>query len=166
MENNIELRSEKVRNIIGKMPPALIRYGISSFFIIITLLIIGSSYFEYTPSRIIDAKIDVSSSDTSIILYIPPSLKSDIKIGTQATIDFYSIKEINNDYKLQVIINQIENELTITKNGTFYIATATLTEDSQRYMSNFKSDGYVQVKMNLFFKKTSVFENVVNMLFN
>ena len=27
--NNIELRSEKVRNIIGKVPPEIIRTGIS-----------------------------------------------------------------------------------------------------------------------------------------
>jgi len=165
MESNIELRSEKIRNIIGKMPPILIRYGIGSFVIIITLLIIGSFYFEYTPSRRIDAKIKTSSSDTSIILYIPPSLKNNIKVGNQATIDFNSAQGTNNDYKLDVIINNIEKELTITSDGTFYAATAILTEDSKKHINNFKSDNYAEIKANLFLKKTSVLKHIINILF-
>lgn len=39
-QNNIELRSEKVRNIIGQMPPFLIRWGNTILLIICLLLLI------------------------------------------------------------------------------------------------------------------------------
>lgn len=41
-QDKIELRSEKVRNIIGQMPPFLIRWGNTILLIILlTLLIVG-----------------------------------------------------------------------------------------------------------------------------
>lgn len=42
-EKRIELRSEKVRNIIGQMPPFLIRWG-NSILIIILVILIGAYY--------------------------------------------------------------------------------------------------------------------------
>ncbi|MDR3226321.1 MAG: hypothetical protein LBT56_01440 [Prevotellaceae bacterium] len=41
-DKNIELRSEKVRNIVGKIPPALVRYAMTIIaFVLITLFIIS-----------------------------------------------------------------------------------------------------------------------------
>ena len=45
--DKIELRSEKVRNIIGKIPPMIIRVGISVIFFIIIGLLAGSYFFKY-----------------------------------------------------------------------------------------------------------------------
>lgn len=39
-QEKIELRSEKVRNLIGQMPPFLIRWGNTILFIIIVLLLV------------------------------------------------------------------------------------------------------------------------------
>lgn len=36
---NIELRSEKVRNIIGEIPPALVRWGIAIIVVIFVILL-------------------------------------------------------------------------------------------------------------------------------
>ena len=50
-ENNIELKSEKVRNIIGQIPPGIIRFGISVLTIIFIGLFVGAYFFEY-PQKI------------------------------------------------------------------------------------------------------------------
>lgn len=42
-EKRIELRSEKVRNIIGQMPPFLIRWG-NTILVIILVILIGAYY--------------------------------------------------------------------------------------------------------------------------
>ena len=44
MEQNrqIEIRSEKVRNIIGQVPPVLLRYGIYTITLSLLILIFGS----------------------------------------------------------------------------------------------------------------------------
>ena len=44
---NIELRSEKVRNIVGKIPPALLRMGISIITLIIIALLIAAYFIPY-----------------------------------------------------------------------------------------------------------------------
>lgn len=43
--NNIELRSEKVRNIIGKVPPEIIRTGIGDITVILLILYWRHSLF-------------------------------------------------------------------------------------------------------------------------
>jgi hypothetical protein len=40
-KDKIELRSEKVRNIIGQMPPFLIRWGNTILFVILLILAIA-----------------------------------------------------------------------------------------------------------------------------
>ena len=44
----IELRSEKVRNIIGRSPPLLIRCGITIITVLLaSLAVVGYFYFSY-----------------------------------------------------------------------------------------------------------------------
>ena len=40
-QEQVELRSEKVRNLIGQMPPFLIRWGNTILFIILVLLLVA-----------------------------------------------------------------------------------------------------------------------------
>ena len=54
--NNIQLRSEEVKEILGRPPRWMIRWGITVIFIIVAALIIGSWFFKYpdvVPSQII-----------------------------------------------------------------------------------------------------------------
>jgi hypothetical protein len=44
-QNHIELRSEKIRNIIGQTPPFLIRWGNMLLVVIFLLLLIGYCLF-------------------------------------------------------------------------------------------------------------------------
>jgi hypothetical protein len=46
-QDNIELRSEKVRNIIGQVPPFLIRWGNTIMYVIILLLTVVYFLFFY-----------------------------------------------------------------------------------------------------------------------
>ena len=51
-EKNIELRSDEIQDILGKVPPWLIRSGITGLSIIIILLIVMAAWFKY-PDRIV-----------------------------------------------------------------------------------------------------------------
>ncbi|OFY97132.1 MAG: hypothetical protein A2491_04145 [Bacteroidetes bacterium RIFOXYC12_FULL_35_7] len=48
-ENIIELRSEKARNIIGQIPPFIVRLGITVFLLIIISFFLFRYFWEYTP---------------------------------------------------------------------------------------------------------------------
>lgn len=45
-QNKIELRSEKVRNIVGQMPPFLIRWG-NTILLIIFLALLAAGYLYW-----------------------------------------------------------------------------------------------------------------------
>ena len=50
MENgrkDIELRSEEVQEILNRPPHALVRWGITVFFVVLALFFIGGCFFKY-----------------------------------------------------------------------------------------------------------------------
>jgi multidrug resistance efflux pump len=63
IKNNIELRSDEVQEIIGTAPPKIILYGISSVFLIVFFLVVGSFFFKYPD--IITSEITVIGENPS-----------------------------------------------------------------------------------------------------
>jgi multidrug efflux pump subunit AcrA (membrane-fusion protein) len=59
--NNIELRSDEVKDIIGSVPGRIIRYGILSVFSVVALLIVGSFFFSYPD--VITARITLTGQN-------------------------------------------------------------------------------------------------------
>lgn len=56
MEENkpLELRSEKVRNIIGQVPPGLLRYGTAFIGLALCMLVAAAAFVPYYPSIAIE----------------------------------------------------------------------------------------------------------------
>lgn len=50
-EDNIELRSEKVRNLIGEIPPSLVRWGTAVIVLIFLLLLTAICFLPYPYSN-------------------------------------------------------------------------------------------------------------------
>lgn len=59
-DNKIELRSEKVRHIIGEIPSRIVRYGITIITIVILGLLIGAYFIPYPET--ISAKVHMISA--------------------------------------------------------------------------------------------------------
>lgn len=64
----IELRSEKVRNIIGQVPPVLLRYGIIIIGLSLLILVGVSAFIPCQPG--IDTEITVSQDVNGLISFI------------------------------------------------------------------------------------------------
>lgn len=80
METNnrqIELRSEKVRNIIGQVPPVLLRYGIMIIGAALLILVVVSALIPHQPS--IDIEITVTQSGSGTLQYSTRVPKSAMK---------------------------------------------------------------------------------------
>ena len=61
--NNIELRSERVWNIIGKVPPEIIRTGIGDITVILLILILAAFFIPYPEN--IKATATVTGTDVT-----------------------------------------------------------------------------------------------------
>lgn len=46
-EDNIELKSEELQEVLGSVPPWILRWGITTLAIIIVILLAGSAFFQY-----------------------------------------------------------------------------------------------------------------------
>lgn len=120
-KDNIELRSEKVRNLIGQIPPVIIRAGISVIFFIILVLLIGSWFFKFEYTIKSTATINQNNDSLIIQLKIPANELSKIKTGQKVILDFNNIPNLYNE-KLVTEIQNIPNTLEIKEDGGFYTA--------------------------------------------
>lgn len=126
-KDNIELRSEKVRNLIGQIPPVIIRAGISVIFIIILVLLIGSWYFKFEYTIKTTATINQNNDLLVIKLKIPANEISKIKTGQKVILDFNNIPNLFNE-KMVTEIQIVPDILEITEDGAFYNAEILLKE--------------------------------------
>jgi hypothetical protein len=86
--DTIELRSEKVRNIIGKVPPRIVRSGLSVLATVFGLLLISSYFFPYTET--IHASAQIIPSDSShyyAVVDIPITLQPRISNRLEVMIE-------------------------------------------------------------------------------
>lgn len=86
---NIELRSEKVKNIIGKIPSPLVRSGISLISVILLGLVTVSALIPYTQSVAVTTEINFSleSHKARAVSLIPYSYISQIRVGSLVQIE-------------------------------------------------------------------------------
>lgn len=75
MERNIELRSEKVRNIIGQIPPVLLRYGAAIIGAALLAMVSTSAFIPYQETLPIEVTIktipeihEVNASSSGIFI--------------------------------------------------------------------------------------------------
>ena len=61
MSDNIELRSESVQEILGKMPSWIVRVGSGLVFLVVLILVIGSWFFSYP--EIIESKLILTTEN-------------------------------------------------------------------------------------------------------
>ncbi len=163
MENNtdnIELRSEKVRNIIGQIPPKIIRVGITTIFFIIIGLLIGIYYFEYEYTIKTTALVEQSQDTTKIQLKIPANEIEKVKEGHKVFLSFDNIPNVYNE-KIAVQIQSIPKRINISENGGFYITEIVLTRKLQSENGNeIIIDNKIVVKVEIICGKISLFDKI------
>ena len=64
-DSKIELRSEKVRHIIGEIPSGIVRYGITIITIVILALLAGAYFIPYPET--INAKVQITNAHQGTI---------------------------------------------------------------------------------------------------
>ena len=84
IDNKIELRSEKVRHIIGEIPSRIVRYGITIITIVILGLLTGAYFIPYPET--ISAKVQMANACQGTI-DIPYKYVNTIAKGMTANIE-------------------------------------------------------------------------------
>ena len=83
-DDKIELRSEKVRHIIGEIPSKIVRYGITIITIVILGLLVGAYFIPYPET--ISAKVQMTNAHQGTIT-VPYKYVNTIARGMTANIE-------------------------------------------------------------------------------
>ena len=83
-DSKIELRSEKVRHIIGEIPSGIVRYGITIITIVILVLLVGAYFIPYPET--ISARIEMTDRRQGTV-DIPYKYVNTVKKGKNVSIE-------------------------------------------------------------------------------
>ena len=127
MTDNIELRSEKVRNIIGQIPPRIIRTGITVIFIVILGILTGTYFFEYEYTIKTTATIEQRNDTTFILINIPANERNKVKKGHKVILSFDNIQHLYNR-RIETEIQEIPNTIQIAEKKGYFVAQLIIVE--------------------------------------
>ncbi len=167
--DNIELRSEKVKNIIGQIPPRIIRIGIMLIFIIIIVILTGSYFFKYEYTIKTTATIVQKNDTTKIEIKVPANEIAKIKTGQKVVLNFDNISNIYNE-QLETVIQVIPKKLHIQGNEAYYLVELIITDSLQTetgkvILVNGKINANAEIitnKISFFDKITEPFQSIFN----
>jgi len=167
--DNIELRSEKVRNIIGQIPPRIIRIGITVIFFVIAGLLTGSYFFTYNYTIDTSATIYQKNDTTFIQIKIPANEIDKVKKGHQVILSFDKIQNLYNK-RVVTEIQKTPNKLQIKDNEGYFTAqikiphnfTTTENETIEIYEKTKIKAEIITDKISFFDRIVSPFKNIIN----
>lgn len=130
--DNIELRSEKVRNIVGRMPNFFVRYGISVIFFVLLSLTIVTMIIPYKETITIQVRFNPSVSCTKATARITYDKKVHITkgmlfsaniFGETCTLRLDSISEHRIDGRYLSLLTLAEGDVVTQQKTVNAIAT-------------------------------------------
>lgn len=160
----IELRSEKVRNIIGKIPPYVIRSGITLITILSVLILINCSFI--TVPVFIDCKVIITNRNDKLVI---EKIQFDDNININNKINRYSpiILSLGNNDMCQLEFNSDISNYTISSDGV-YITNPNIVVPTfiQSGYTTFSIDNEVVLNGRIQIKKISLLSSFFNRIKN
>lgn len=158
--DNIEIRSEKAKSVIGQIPPIIVRMGIAimSFIIIIFLFVSHFIKFDYLIKT--TAYLEQKSDSITVIIKIPANEINKINLGQKVILSFDNIPYLYNK-RLVTEITSVPNVIDISSSGGFYFTTITMTSKiSIENGSEIKINGKIELNAEILAGKTSFIERI------
>lgn len=119
-EKQIELRSEKVRNIIGQIPPILITHGTLFIGLALLSLFLAAAFIPYQPT--IDTDITVLQMPNEKLYFTAKIPQNEMNKQLQF-IGVSANSSTDLPIPIQYTIVTISDTIYLTDNDSYYIAT-------------------------------------------
>ncbi|WP_282125576.1 hypothetical protein [Marinifilum flexuosum] len=148
--SNIELRSEKVRNIIGQIPSRIVRIGISVIFLVVFSLLVGTYLFSF--NRTIDLQVGLYPENNKIhyTIDLPKDKMKHVIEGQKITIF------VHDQISFDTTVQKIGTTLHVNKHHVYYKVQGVISNTNQQV------NEMVQAKARIYTGKTNVVDFVLN----
>jgi len=155
-DSKIELRSEKVRHIIGEIPSGIVRYGITIITIVLLVLLVGAYFIPYPET--ISAKVQMTNAHQGTI-DIPYKYVNTIARGMTANIEVEGY-----DAEIYGVVNGVitttSNTPRQTAEGSVFTAQVRITDCRYKLVSGMKGTA------SIFVSNESVLQRIVQRITN
>ncbi len=148
MEQNkldkIELRSEKVQSIIGKVPPVIIRSGIAVLSIIFFILMAAMCMVPYPETVRVEAELQTTPCGQQIKMMLPYRLVSQTSYDTSVKVDFegYDTSQFGS---ANAIVSNIDKKPVRINEINYFAIELTIKECSPRIQMHTGMKCYVSL---------------------
>lgn len=146
---DIELRSEKVRNIIGQIPPIIIRIGIAVICMVVFTLLAGAYLFKFDYIIKIPVKLYMENSQVYYTIEMPYSRLNNLEIGQKIIIT------VHDGSNFTSTIQNIDTTLRINKEQAYFQIHGLIDN------TMLKVDGQVEAQGSVYIGKTNVIDYVL-----
>ncbi len=119
-KRNIELRSEKVRNIIGQIPSRIVRMGIAVIFVVILALLAGAYFFRFNHTIKVPATLYSENNQIHYTLEVPQNNLKHVSVGQKLVIT------VHNQNSFTTTIQQVDTTLHINRKSSYFKIRGTL----------------------------------------
>lgn len=120
--DNIELRSEKTRQIIGMIPSGIVRYGTLIITVIIAVLLAVSYFVPYPEDLQADTTVEINTDgEVNVCAYIPYSHINTIHEGMCLEIEFEGCPSADYGYVSATISHIDKNVQNINGQNYFKV---------------------------------------------
>ncbi len=140
---NIELRSEKVRNIIGQIPSFIVRMGIAVIFVVLLALLVVAYFFRFDYTIEVPATLYSGNNQIHYTLEIPQNKIKHIKTNQKVVITVHQ-------NSFTATIQQIDSTLCINSEVAYFKTEGTLST------KQLKVDERLKAKAKIHIEKTNV----------
>lgn len=128
--HNTELRSEKIRHIIGRIPPLLVRSGIGVVSAVFFLLILAACYIPYPETIQVPVRVGhVTTGGGTAVALIPYSRITEIKSGMKVEIQFEGYSATTYGFT-EGLVTHIDKAVVTKGDGDYFTAVASFSQPS------------------------------------
>lgn len=155
MENdkNIELRSEKVRNVIGDIPSFIVRAGSGVIALIVIGLFLSIAFIPYPESISVDLVVDsVNCQDVYAHIMIPYRYINEINIETEAKIELEGFSVSHANYLSGSVVS-INEKIISSGKDNYFIAFLLIENPTIQIQPNMKGVGYLMISNKTILKR-------------
>ncbi len=143
-KKNIELRSEKVRNIIGQIPSRIVRMGITVIFMVVLTLLVGAYFFRFDHTLEVPATLYPESNQICYTLEVPQNNLKQVSVGQKLVITVHSQNSFT------TTIQQVDTTLHINRKSSYFKIYGTINS------TQFTVDEMIKAEAKIYIGKTNV----------
>lgn len=161
----IELRSEKVRNIIGKIPPHVIRSGITLIIILSVLILINCAFISVPV--FIECRVTIRNQDNKLVvekIYFDDNINLNNKIIKNSPI----ILSLGNNEMCQLEFNSDITDYSISSDGIYIVNPNIIVSGSIIHsgQTNLSIENDIMLNGRIQLKKISLLSSFLNRIKN